>query len=575
MMWITVVLLGVLCIGGIVFYCIVPKKVDDMAQQSVVMDSTSAARFSVWKSNAPGADGSGVAPLHYDLYVYHVVNPVGASLRGEKLVMEERGPYAFNMYTVQHNVTFPNHGEKIQFVSQSYYVFDEKRTGKGLTANDTFTTVNLAAQAMHAKSPTMVAGAMCAAWKNKAKGYEGLEYTPFVNVGVLDYYFGFKNEPMLTVFEEGIDKLVEKVPSLKSVIPFPLPPPDFPGLGVSNQTTAEDAYLTSGYSVQYTGKGNLKEISEYVTYHNMTEVHKCSRPLPGPIPACPQFNLSWTKAEVYEHGYDPLWNTTEARKVMGTDLQQWARKEDKEEIVGFVDSIYRSAKFTKNVSFKHANHVEGIPVETYGIRTKDLQNASVNPENAAYFMEGCPQGVPVTDKPCLYPQGLFNFTNITGFPFYVSKPHFLDADPALRISIAGIRDADPHLDETVIQKNKFLGTTLRARQALQLNAYLTNLNLQTWSMLNLFEGYPFTPVCRSDQRDQWNGTWNFYLNDSFSGDGLYVPVAYVLKEGKISPGAADKIKIALFLKDTAPKIAIGVGVTLGGIATGLVYFFLV
>ena len=60
-------------------------------------------------------------------------------MNGEKPVVAEVGPYAFNEYFTKFDIEFTDGGDTVTYNIYRYYVFDQARTGPGLTQFDNIT----------------------------------------------------------------------------------------------------------------------------------------------------------------------------------------------------------------------------------------------------------------------------------------------------------------------------------------------------------------------------------------------------------------------------------------------------
>lgn len=76
--------------------------------------------------------------IHYDLFYFHVHNP-DEIVKGAKPQVTEVGPYAFREYFYKFDIEWSDDGDTVTYNTQKYYVFDESRTGPGLTLNDSLT----------------------------------------------------------------------------------------------------------------------------------------------------------------------------------------------------------------------------------------------------------------------------------------------------------------------------------------------------------------------------------------------------------------------------------------------------
>jgi len=121
-----------------------------------------------------------------------------------------------------------------------------------------------------------------------------------------------------------------------------------------------------------------------------------------------------------------------------------------------------------------------------------LQNATVNPDNADFSMFGY--------------SGMWNMTPTGEIEVYASKPHFLDADPALVSAIgAGIAPVR-NLHDTWLDVEPISGITLRASKRLMGSVRLTPVNATL----------PFGPPY---------AIWGANLPSQ--GPGLYMPLYWV------------------------------------------------
>lgn len=80
--------------------------------------------------------------------------------------------------------------------------------------------------------------------------------------------------------------------------------------------------------------------------------------------------------------------------------------------------------------------------------------------------------------------GLTNLSHIAGFPLYLSKPHLLEADPAVQARVEGLNpSADAHL--TFIDVEPRSGVTFRTNKRVQMNAGLSTLRFPALSRVAL------------------------------------------------------------------------------------------
>ena len=90
--------------------------------------------------------------------------------------------------------------------------------------------------------------------------------------------------------------------------------------------------------------------------------------------------------------YLPYWNGSEAQELRGTEGYFFKPGIGKDPIYVFVDFLYRSGYF----SFNRTEMVKGIDVNRFTIPEIEMENATMNSDNADYYSYG--------------PSGLFNMT---------------------------------------------------------------------------------------------------------------------------------------------------------------------
>lgn len=121
---------------GVIVPVILNGIVNVLIDQQVVVDSTSAPNYEAWQTNAqgPGTD----VQIGYDIYFFDVQNPKEI-LQGAKPIVTEVGPYAYNEFYVKFDISWSDGGNVVTYNTQRYYIFDEERTGAGLSESDEIT----------------------------------------------------------------------------------------------------------------------------------------------------------------------------------------------------------------------------------------------------------------------------------------------------------------------------------------------------------------------------------------------------------------------------------------------------
>jgi len=157
----------------------------------------------------------------------------------------------------------------------------------------------------------------------------------------------------------------------------------------------------------------------------------------------------------------PTWATPDANRVGGTDGTQFARNIQDGQTVGTYVNQLRRVVTLGNINNEHVT-LKGIDTCKFTIPTPFLLNATGNPLSAAYYS--------------FYYNGVANLT-ATGDPdFYVSKPHFLDADVDPLDAVVGVSPPNRDLHDTFLLVEPISGATMQAAKRLQLNIRVVPIN---------------------------------------------------------------------------------------------------
>jgi len=147
----------------------------------------------------------------------------------------------------------------------------------------------------------------------------------------------------------------------------------------------------------------------------------------------------------------------DSNRVYGTDGSTFQRPLEKGgNLYAFVDVLYREVTIVNvddlEVSFK------GINLLRYVIPANLMQNASLNPTNAAYYAFG--------------DSGVLNLTHCSeGADIFISKPHFLDLTSSTNTTgkIVGL-NPNRDLHDTFLDVEPTSGLTMHAAKRLQINS---------------------------------------------------------------------------------------------------------
>ena len=81
---------------------------DSGIRYQVVIDGTSSPSFDIWQTNNYG-DGA-KNQITYNIYFFHTQNPEEI-VRGERPIVVELGPYAFNEYFYKFDISWSDNGD--------------------------------------------------------------------------------------------------------------------------------------------------------------------------------------------------------------------------------------------------------------------------------------------------------------------------------------------------------------------------------------------------------------------------------------------------------------------------------
>jgi hypothetical protein len=225
----------------------------------------------------------------------------------------------------------------------------------------------------------------------------------------------------------------------------------FPGV-VGNMTSAAAAHNQTGKWTQKTGRFNWNNAREFVQWNGMSSITCCEE---GPC---------GSPSTAGQNGV-PAWLSDEANMVQGTYGQQFApgsRIDPKDGVEVWVDTLFRAA----HLENKDGATLEwkGITVHPFTIPMSLLQNATENPANAAYRMDG--------------PSGVFNISLCSAkLPVLVSKPNFLDADPSYLEGVVGM-SPNRLLHDTSLNVEIKSGVVCNTFERLQVNVVIETV--ATW-----------------------------------------------------------------------------------------------
>lgn len=379
---------------------VVPPLIQDEVDKGVAnmfdISSPSAAGYAIWQdSRNPDAP-----TMYFDVYLYNVTNPYEV-IAGAKPILQEVGPIQYRIVEIKLNVTWSDDASAVTFMLYRYYepLVPEQQ-------EIMITSLNLVFQGVAALG--------------------GPAAAELLYLFASDFDRLFIRRPVREVFWGYTDPVVG------------LP---FPGIQV-NLTSVDAVAQTTGPWTQLTGKHNPAEVRQFTQWNGMTHVECC---LQGPCGSPSTVNQSSV----------PAWGTELANRVRGTYGDQFAGELDpRQTLYVWVDALFRVAPI-ENVG-GYAYDFKGIRLHRYQIPDYAIQNSTLNPDNAAYFMNG--------------PTGTFNISACSGkIPLVISKPHFLDATPGLANETEGIGPPSRELHDTFLDIELTTGLPMNAHERLQVN----------------------------------------------------------------------------------------------------------
>jgi hypothetical protein len=176
----------------------------------------------------------------------------------------------------------------------------------------------------------------------------------------------------------------------------------------------------------------------------------------------------------------------------------------------------------------------------YSVQNKDAENITQNPSEAWQYNQ-------------YGPSGLQNLTTVATLPFFLSKPHFLDADPALVAAVVGLSpnraihdttlDIEPNTGalcrvqnraQVIYQMNSMFIPQVSAVTAAAIHELCASLSNSTQTC----DGLDVLLSCLAIPTE-----WNVYQGR------VYVPYAWIDQYSTASSSDADAIKNGLYSID--------------------------
>ncbi len=302
-----------------------------------------------------------------------------------------------------------------------------------------------------------------------------------------------------------------------------------------NYTSQEQADQQTGFASFFTGAADdssadpsesdpdqaILKMRQLIEYNGYSDLVACA------ASGCPPAPLI------------PAWDSPVANRMprASEGVQFYPGLDPSKQLPVFVEQANRAFQLE---TLDQNQELYGITMYRYTIVPAELENATVNPANSAYDSYG--------------PRGLINMSRTEhSMPLFMSKPHFLDCDPAVWQPIFDLANSDlsPHreLHDIYIDVEPNLGTTFNARKRLQVNMRLQPLNMSALIQ-------PHHP--------EW------FVNLT-THQPLYMPIAWFEEAGTITPSLADKFKDQVYYAQRMERVTRAGGWCAAALCVGMIW----
>ncbi|TKR80434.1 hypothetical protein L596_014508 [Steinernema carpocapsae] len=442
---------------------------------------------------------------HYDFYMFDTKNPDENLYLGEKLSVQEKGPYSFRETEVKPNadIEFLDGGNEVKYKNYRRWVFDPENSCADCKDDDYFMLPNAAYMAV----------------SNLGKENEKsiLPYQrkllDFVLVALGEY--PFRSVPMMGVLFKGYtDPLIDLLNSdfykhdlpewfgkktMADILGFS--PPDIKYIGYFpryNNTNDEDYVVKTGKD----DAKNFNSLMEWAGNDSLSwwtgddgVLDKYANELQGMSDG--SFNKPFpSKSDTYR-----IFRSFSCR----TYPMKYEKDDTVQGINGYVFRVSPDAyntELTINKGYKYKNpfnkdYFPGWPCSTEIPDPKNITEClSVNCKNPENYCKPC-------CKPTIYgkvpfPNGLMELKCFPGrnkkvpIPMMISPPHFLESPPEVYNSIVGLKPNREHHNTGHFTLQTYTGNAIDAKFRLQLSmpiyqdGDLSGLNQARSSMVPCF-----------------------------------------------------------------------------------------
>ncbi|EZA62097.1 hypothetical protein DMN91_007879 [Ooceraea biroi] len=409
--YIILFMVGVVC-SSLTYVIYVVDPVNMIVEYNLQMTPHSML-FSVWKK--PPLD------IYLNVYIFNITNPVEFLSGKEKLKVEEIGPYVYQEFIENNNVTFNDNGTLTYIPKRSVIFLPELSISD--PKKDMVRVPNV--PVLGVLSALQDAGFLV--------NYPLIQLAnmmnakPILNISVYDYLWGY--EDSLVKLAGGL------VPNFINFQKFGLLDRMYDeGENIVTIILRKNANMTDE-------KGRYLSIDKYNGSPGLSQ---------------------WGYGE--EEGNEMQERTSVCNKIQGaTEGIIFPSHVNKQAVF----RVFRKA-FCRALPIKFKKEVltqEGLPGYLYTLADDFADPPDQNPDNECYCRKM---------KTCLK-KGLSNLTPCYyNIPVAVSLPHFLDADPSLLEDVVGLQpDPEKHASYAILQQT--FGVPIYVRSRMQTNLIVQHL----------------------------------------------------------------------------------------------------
>ncbi|XP_065885904.1 lysosome membrane protein 2-like [Dysidea avara] len=296
-------------------------------------------------------------PLYATFTFLNINNPKEVS-NGAKPNLTDIGPFYYKYFRNKFNVTWDEDESRVSYNLDTYYVFDEEKTGKlGDPCKHSITTINVPLLGLLLQFESMKKTLI-------ERGEEEL-----VDI-LLKYYYKdtelFYTKRACDILWGYNDPVLELLKTLKLT--------DMTVFSLETNHSTNDSL---GWSTVRTGKYDPKLVGYYTQWNSLREIAP--------------------------------WNSSAARKLDGTGGYMFHPNVKHDDVLrAFVTELFRSGAFVRS---RDAT-VEGIDLFHYIVADYEFYNASAYPPNYGYSAFGKPGVLNLT---AVFPQNLPVFVSLPHF----------------------------------------------------------------------------------------------------------------------------------------------------------------